>query len=144
MTTIAFHHKDGQIAVDSRTISGNLINTDASNKIHKLNDLLIILSGMTCDFDIFVSEYPDIKTDVDCSGFLVEDKKTYHICVKNGNLKKSQINYNDAEGSGYAFAISAMDHGKSAKESVEYAMTRDNCTGGKIQVIDVKTGKVIS
>ena len=142
MTTIAYHHKDKQIAVDSRTTSGNLINTDDCNKIIKLDGLLIILSGANCDVDIFISEYPDIKTEVDCSGFLVEDKKTYHVCVKNSNLKKSLIKYNDAEGSGYAFALAAMDHGKSAKESVEYAMIRDTYTGGKVQLINVETGEV--
>ena len=45
---------------------------------------------------------------------------------------------NESFGSGSSFALSAMDFGKSAKDSVKYAMTRDIYTGGKIKVIKVK------
>lgn len=41
-------------------------------------------------------------------------------------------------GSGYQFAIAALDLGKTAKEAVNYAKTRDIYTGGRVRVFDVK------
>ena len=58
--------------------------------------------------------------------------------VKDGLLKRYALTYNDADGSGYAFAISAMDFGCDARGAVKYASTRDNYTGGRIKVINVK------
>lgn len=138
MTTIAYHHGDKQIAVDSRTSSGSLIDTDKAIKHYKINNCLLILAGSLADIDIFINEYPEIKSDINCSGFCIDNKLAYHIGVKDNRLKKSLSTYNDAEGSGYAFALAAMDFGKSAKEAVKYAMTRDNYTGGKVRVFDVK------
>lgn len=40
-----------------------------------------------------------------------------------------------ALGSGWQWAMAAMDHGKSATQAVEYAITRDVCTGGEIETI---------
>lgn len=38
-----------------------------------------------------------------------------------------------ALGSGWRWALAAMDHGKNAIQAVEYAMTRDCFTGGEIE-----------
>lgn len=40
-----------------------------------------------------------------------------------------------AVGTGWQFAASAMDHGKSAKEALEYAATRDPLTTGEISTV---------
>jgi ATP-dependent protease HslVU (ClpYQ) peptidase subunit len=50
---------------------------------------------------------------------------------------------NQGVGSGFKFAISAMDHGKSAKDAVKYAATRDIYTGGKIHVYDIASARFI-
>jgi hypothetical protein len=42
-----------------------------------------------------------------------------------------------AYGSGADFAISAMDHGKTAEESVKYASTRDTLTNSKVHKYSV-------
>ncbi len=46
-----------------------------------------------------------------------------------------------AIGSGWQFAIAAMDFGKSAKQAIEYAMTRDNGTGGGVDCVRIRTAK---
>lgn len=40
-------------------------------------------------------------------------------------------------GSGQDFAMSAMLFGKTAKEAVEFAMTRDTATGGEVVVVEI-------
>jgi hypothetical protein len=98
------------------------------------------LAGSTCDISEFITLYTEgvIDKDLDCSGFIIENSNIYHVTVKNKILKKSPVDYNDAEGGGYAFAISAMDFGKSAKEAVEYAKTRNSSTGGEVKTVEVK------
>ena len=88
MTTMAYHHGDGQIAIDSRTSSGNLINTDKTSKVYKVGKCLILLAGSLADIDVFIAEYPDIKTNVDCSGYLIEDKVAYGVFCKRWVIKK--------------------------------------------------------
>ena len=80
---------------------------------------------------------------LDINGILIEKGMAYSLFVEEERIFKSEINYNDAFGSGFRFALAAMDHGKSAKEAIEYAMTRDIYTGGNIQVIDVESGELI-
>jgi hypothetical protein len=138
MTTIAYHHGDKQIAIDSRTTSGGLINTDKAIKVYKFNNYILFMCGSLSDIEIFIGEYPDIKTNVDCGGFLIENKVAYGVYEKDGKLCKFTLTYNDADGSGYAFALAAMDFGCDARGAVKYAMTRDIYTGGRIKVIDVK------
>ncbi len=138
MTTIAYHHKDKQIAVDSRVSSGTFINTDNHKKVYKVGDCILFLSGGLSDIYTFISEFPEIRTAGSCAGFCIDNKLVYNISVdKEGRLHKSLVSYNDAEGSGYAFAIAAMDFGKSAKEAIKYTATRDNGTGGRIRVYNV-------
>lgn len=149
MTTICYHHKTRQIAVDSRITCGGLIRTDNFNKIIR-NELGIwIISGAISDYDAFVEmiKYETQKNNIvlDCSAFLIRDDKVFASFIDDDKIfYQAEITYDYAFGSGRDFAYSALDHGKSAKSAVEYAMTRDIYTGGKVQVIDVKTGKVIS
>ncbi|MHB0775258.1 20S proteasome subunit A/B [Halomonas sp. WWR20] len=42
-----------------------------------------------------------------------------------------------AYGTGWKWALAAMDHGKNAIEAVEYATTRDHDTGGNIQSVEI-------
>ena len=143
MTTIVYDHKNKQIAFDSRTSAGTHICTDNAKKHFNVGDSLLILAGPLSDIDTFVEEYPSIKTESDASGFCVENNIVYDIAEKSGKLSKSRIHYSDSQGSGYAFAIAAIDNGKTAKEAIKYAMTRDNCTGGKVHVYDIEKEKLI-
>ncbi|MBW6389667.1 MULTISPECIES: 20S proteasome subunit A/B [Halomonadaceae] len=44
-----------------------------------------------------------------------------------------------AYGTGWKWALAAIDHGKSAIEAVEYAKTRDHDTGGEVQSVTPAT-----
>lgn len=138
MTTIAYNHKDKQIAVDSRVTSSGVVMSDNDNKVQTKGDVMFILAGSISDKEKFVSQYPDIKDNYDCDGFTIEKGKVYGVCVEDKVLYKSELNYNDATGSGFRFALAAMDFGKTAREAVKYAATRCIYTGGKIKVINIK------
>lgn len=143
MTTIVYDHKNKQIAFDSRTSAGTHICTDNAKKHYNVGNSLLILAGQLSDIDVFISEYPDIKTTSGANGFCIEGNIAYDIAEKDGKLSKSKLHYNDSQGSGYAFAIAALDFGKTAKQAIEYAATRDSSTGGKVHVYDIKEGKFI-
>ena len=56
---------------------------------------------------------------------------------EGGVYKNSAVHLDSyAIGSGAEFAMSAMDFGMTAKEAVEYTMTRDIYTGGEVTVFD--------
>ena len=144
MTTIAFHYEDKQIAVDGRCTAGGIIMSETDNKIDKKDDFIFVLAGSVSDKEHFVKDYPELKQkQLDINGIVIEKGVAYSLLVEEEKIFKSEINYNDAFGSGFRFALEAMDLGKSARGSIEYTMTRDIYTGGKIQVIDVETGNVI-
>lgn len=138
MTSIAFHHKDKQIAYDGRCSGGGIIRSDNDDKLDKKGDLIFILSGALDDKEHLISQYPNnLKRTMNCSGFLIKNKIVYGICSDDLEISEWVMNYSDAYGSGAYFALAAMDFGKSAKEAVEYAMTRDIYSGGKVRVFDV-------
>lgn len=145
MTTIAFHYKDKQIAVDSRITCAGIISTDNFNKLLKNDIGLWIFCGSTCDYEALCKLGHNEKSELEpnCSAMLIRNNKVFGVSVIDGLCLHSEYKYNNAFGSGQDFALSAMDFGKSAKEAVEYAMTRDVYTGGKVQVINVETGEVI-
>jgi hypothetical protein len=63
--------------------------------------------------------------------------------MDDGYFCKTLLTHNDCKGSGEYFALSALDHEKSAREAVEYSMTRDMFTGGEIHVYDIEKGEFI-
>ena len=146
MTCIAYHHKDKQIAVDSRITCDGVICSDEFSKVI-INELgTWVLCGRNDDYEIL----PTLKMgdnagrELHCTAMLVkEGRVVLALTEEDGRYSESPVTYNDAQGSGYRFALAALDMGKSAEEAVEYAMTRDIYTGGKVQVINVETGEVI-
>lgn len=146
MTTMAYHHKDEQIAVDSQITAEGVVLDDNYNKII-INELgTWVLAGCTSEHELFTNlkSGDNVGRGLECIGFLIRGGKVFLVLTEeDGRYSESPVTYNDAQGCGHTFAIAAMDHGKSAKEAVEYAITRDIYTGGKVQVIDVKTGEAI-
>lgn len=143
MTTIAYDHKAGQIAIDGRTAAGNTILSNSDIKWRKDGEDYWFLCGSVCDEDRFVdhlkaSEPENPKWPIEASAFFVSGGKVYQCVVcEDGAPAKSLLTYSDTMGSGGVFAMAAMDHGKTAKEAVEYAATRDTGTGGKVSIFDV-------
>ncbi len=139
MTTIAFHYGHQQIAVDGRRTCDDIICTDTADKIiiNKLGTW--VMCGAPSDYADLVklSHNDPVDPMPACLAFLIKDGKVFRVGVTDGRCWHSEQTYNAALGSGGDFALAAMDHGKTALEAVEYAMTRDVYTGGKIRVVDV-------
>lgn len=137
MTTIAY--KDGIIACDGRATSGYEITEDNFDKMVEVDGVYFFLSGTICDFDNFIDCYLTGAKPTkgnETAAFVYDDKKLYKaaICTYNGFWKrKLNLKNNYSIGSGDAYALSAMDCGKTAKEAVEHAMKRDTMTGGTIK-----------
>jgi len=140
MTTMAYNHKDKEVAIDSRITSNGTIRTDKYNKV-LINDLgTWLFTGSCCDVeDLAVLRHNDhVDVIPDCTALLIHEKEMYLVSVNSdGYCEWFKTEHNCAYGSGGDFALSALDFGKTAKESVKYAMTRDIYTGGKIQVFKV-------
>lgn len=143
MTTIVYDHKARQIAVDGRTTAGGLICTEKAEKWIRDGNDWWFLCGSVCDRERMIEYIKDGNMEpprwkIECSGFLVSKGKVYQCLVTDdGEPCKSEIHYSDSMGSGSQFALAAIDHGKTAKQAIKYAMTRDNGTGGKVSVFDV-------
>jgi len=141
MTTVAYNHKDKQVAVDSRYSRAEIISTDKGDKTRKNDRGLWIFAGQPCDYADLMKLNKGDKVDIrpQCGAFLISNGKCYCIDTdEEGYYSEELLDDDFTMGSGQWFALSALDLGKSAKESVTYAKTRDMHTGGRVRVFDVK------
>ena len=141
MTTIAYHHGDKQVAIDSRYTRGDIVDTDKGDKVRKNERGIWLFAGHQGDFEDLMKLDRNEKVDVrpDCGAILISKGKAYTVDTDNdGFCIVSILNENITIGSGSNFALAAMDFGKGAKDAVKYAMTRDIYTGGRVRVFDVK------
>lgn len=145
MTTIIYDHKNKLIACDSRVTSSGMITSDVESKWHRDNDGNIwFLSGCVSDNDVLFDAFKDgdrafdLQVVPDVIAIMVKNDNAYLRGVTDkGEAWTQKLTHSRAIGSGSSFAIAALDLGKSAKESVEYATTRDCYTGGKLHVFDI-------
>lgn len=140
MTTICY--KEGQIAYDSRETLDTIIWDDKCEKKFERNGVVYFLAGSSNDAERIMSAYEE-GTLEDCDPFqgLVVDKgKVYRIIPGEGSLliEEERLTNHFAIGSGWHLALSQMDAGRTAKQAVEYAMTRDTNTGGKVKTYKLK------
>ena len=146
MTTIVYDHKKKQIACDSRESGDGFLHKDTAEKFYYRDDVIWFICGSKGDADLFIDDFEHNKTALDnleCSGFYVKDKVAYVAALENGIYKTSVMDYTDGAGSGGWLALSAVDLGKTAKEAVEYAKSRDLFSGGKVHVYDIEKGEFI-
>lgn len=146
MTTIAYHHKDKQVAVDSRIVCGSITRSDSFDKTVKNEFGLWIYCGSAADIKDLCNLKHNDKVDPlpDCSAFLISEGKCYGVIVNSdGYCEHFELTFNEAKGSGTELALAAMDHGKSAKDAVKYAITRDIYSGGKVRVFDIEANKFL-
>jgi hypothetical protein len=141
MTTIAY--KDGIIAYDSQLTRGDMISRIDYDKKKETDNYIFFLGGATCDYDDFIEyiENDQAKRIVDCSGYIFDkQKRKLYAC----SIEKREDDFviiktpieketTDAMGTGEQFAIAAMDMGSTAKEAIEYAITRCIYTGGNVR-----------
>ena len=140
MTTVAYSHKYKQIAIDSRITSNGTIRSDCYDKVIE-NDIGIwFFTGKCCDDSHLAVLKHNDHVDIipDTTALLISDGNVYLVLVNSdGFCEWFKTEHDVAYGSGQDFALAAMDFGKTPKESVEYAMTRDFYTGGAVQLYDV-------
>lgn len=152
MTTIVYDHKKKQIACDSRSTIGGTIIDDCAIKYRSTDGKLWFIAGRPGDADTFINHYEPLTTankNMDVSAIFVVTSGACvggaYMAVKDSDDTYAEciIDHNYAQGSGDKWALSALDHGKTAKEAVEYAMTRDVYSGGKVHVYDIVKGKFV-
>lgn len=141
MTTIVFDYENKQIAVDGRMTNGHgVIASDSANKTIKNDAGLWFIAGAVSDrVDIVKLAHNDeCKMIPDCSALLLSGGIVYLVHVNDKAIcSHEELTTNESLGSGYKFAIAALDFGKSAKEAVEYAITKDCYSGGDIHVYNL-------
>jgi len=146
MTTIVYDHKNKQIACDSRESGGGVLFTDEAIKYRAVDNDMWFICGSKSDVSIFIDTFEhnrNVPENIECGGLLVRDGVVYKACNEDGVYKLDELPCNESVGSGGWLAMAAVDLGKTAKEAVEYAMTRDLYTGGKIHIYDIEKGGFI-
>jgi len=144
MTTIVYDHKNRQIAVDSRATNGGVIVSDQDQKWFYIESELWFMCGAVCDKQLLINSFKDgdstydLKQIPDANAFLVRDGEVFMRGVtESGESWTQELSSSRCLGSGGNFALAAMDFGKSAKDAIEYAKTRDCYTGGKVHVFNL-------
>lgn len=143
MTTIAY--KDGVIATDGQMTAGDVIVYLDAYKSQEKDGAHFFLCGSDNDIDEIVNAWPDgkMKRSNRSAGFVVNQcvifgaVQNYGRCETWEHPKAAAYAY----GSGYEFAIGAMDAGCSAEEAIAIAAKRDTATGGTIRTYCAKTGE---
>ena len=149
MTTIVTDSKT--IAFDTRAVWGSsVISNKPHMKMKEKDGHYFFFAGIASQIDAFMDVYFSTEPSAGCdeiSCFVVTpDKELYCSGVfEDGVLYKDQLSEGEiyAIGSGHQFAISALDLGKTPKEAVEYAITRDLYTGGDVNVFDIETMELL-
>lgn len=138
MTTICYSHKEGVIACDSRRVQNATIITDSANKVYEKEGVRFILAGVTSDIQKLLADYPDLKGKYEVEGFMVKDETVYSCNWETKPHEVVKTEHDEALGSGYQHALTALDFGFSAREAIEAAAKRDIYTGGKIRIIKIQ------
>ena len=147
MTTIVYDHKNKQIAFDSRGTANGVVVSDEIIK-HVTHEGIMYFqcgsAGQMLTFAIKFKEMEEAHPALTNHGIFIENKAVYSCGVDEENIfRGDNLYYNYAVGTGEYFAIAALDHGKTAKEAVEYAITKDIYSGGKVHVYDIEKGDFI-
>lgn len=142
MTTIAY--KDGIIAYDGRITSEGVIYQDDREKKHELDGLVFFYAGSESDRGIFMESYKTSQNKKDevlnSIAYVLDDGVLYECAVADNKefwKVKVDLDVLQAIGSGFKFAMAAMDCGKTAKEAIEITAKRDIYTGGKIRTFKI-------
>lgn len=144
MTAILYDHNAQIIAIDSRISQGGSIMSDNFKKYKNLDGEIWFFSGCTSDYDSFVRAHRGEKIKgkhlIDCGAFVLINGGVFEYGIDSGEPWTFELCHSSCLGSGGRWALASLDHGKNAKDAIKYAMTRDNCTGGKVVLFDVKKG----
>ncbi|KFA99436.1 hypothetical protein [Vibrio sp. ER1A] len=138
MTTIAYSHKEKVVAIDSRVTIGDCIINDDENKIYATEHGVFFLAGNTSDCRYVAENFSSPpRKNAHVYGIIWRNDKNHWLSLDDGDVILTELNCDITAGSGEAYAQAALDFGKTAKEAVEYAMTRDCKTGGEVRVYSI-------
>ncbi len=141
MTTVVYHHKDGELAVESRVSQGDTRCSDDCNKLIRLSFGWLGWMGDITDVSLLVLALEESEVNIDgslvhCTGIVLPDKGVAYEATFDslGGLHKYPLRCNWAVGSGSSFALGALYVGASAKQAVQAAINYDLYSGGKVRV----------
>jgi ATP-dependent protease HslVU (ClpYQ) peptidase subunit len=151
MTTIAYNHKDKQIAVDSQSTMGSMISSLNETKWIERDGFIFFIAGKACDDEMLIDyclgdekKHNGMLPEASCFMVDTNNGQAWHCIVSDESiLHRFKLAYDMAMGSGELFALAAMDFGKSAGDAVEYAKTRCIYTGGNVHVYDIASKEFI-
>lgn len=146
MTTIAWDGTtlavDSQVSMGSDVIDNNAVKLwkniagfraiAACGEWGKVLDMILVLEKATPK-DLLKTR-PGFS-EITLVGLTKKGKLFEYCWNSKGEVHQCEILCSCAWGSGYAYAVSAMDFGKNSKEAVKYSATRDTYTNNIIQSV---------
>lgn len=142
MTTILYSHEEKAVYYDSQVTAGDTIISLDEDKKTVINGVTFIFCGRVCDQQRIIEEYfgdaVSYLNDVCGSSAAIVVKKGIGcsiLCLDDGQLVESPLNYSTAMGSGASFALGALDAGLTGQQAVKLAMGRDVYSGGKVRKV---------
>lgn len=138
MTTVVYNHKQKEIGIDSRTTVGYQIESDNTIKMKEKEGVKFFMCGDLADIEMIVECYPnEVYNEPNACGFIVTDGEVKYIYCEGLTIKTTKQVNSYAVGSGSTYALSALDFGKTTREAIKYASTRDAGTGGKVRIYKI-------
>lgn len=139
MTTIAY--RNGIIAYDSLVTSqGSVIYRDY-DKSRLVDGIRFFIAGSLSDYEDLISDwFAPKRRFIAASALVVDESKNVFECgYGEGKLWRERLIKDKfvAIGSGWQFALMAMDLGLSAEDAVKKASERCIYTGGEVKVYQV-------
>lgn len=138
MTTIVFNVETQEIACDSRVTDGNgVIISDAGMKAVQNGEDLWFLAGDCADMELLMDSqlHEQLPFDLECAAFVMRPEGFFTIYSnKDRRVCQLPMLYTEGIGSGSYFAVAALDLGLTTRAAVEYAITKDSCSGGTVHV----------
>lgn len=135
MTTIAY--RDGIIAYDSLITCDGVVIYNNYDKSRVENGVRFFISGSPCDYEALINDWFSSRhKGVNASALVVDGGDIYECGYYDGKMWKEKLKKENylAIGSGFKFALMAMDFGLSAADAVKKASERCMYTGGEIRV----------
>ena len=135
MTTIAYNHKDKEIAVDGQATSGNTVVSTSTKKLHRITHGWAAFAGeLGCVEGHDVVNLDRIQGEI--IGLVMYDTgQVFEVHINaTGRVHMYKLTTDYAVGSGREYALGALYAGASAKDAVKAAIKYDIYSSGKITV----------
>jgi ATP-dependent protease HslVU (ClpYQ) peptidase subunit len=137
MTTLIITEKG--FYSDSQVTAGDTVLSSDYDKIFMYKGRIIAVTGNPCELTHYIKKYIDgesfeNKSQKGCC-MIRFDGETRMISFYDNRVEDTIEIFTRCLGSGGDWAQAALDFGKTPKEAIRYAMTKDPYTGGKVKKI---------